>query len=77
MVAVVFLRNALSVVIMFSFTPWITNMGIRNAYILISVLAIVVLNVPILLLKWGKALRRKTAPRYRKFAQLQVSHRQV
>lgn len=70
LISFVFVRNALSVVIMFSFTPWITNMGVRNASILISLLVIVLLSFPLPLLIWDKNVRIKTVPRYKRYARL-------
>ena len=77
MVSIAFVRNIISVIIMFAFTPWIRNMGIRDAYILISILALAILLLPVPLAFWGKKLRIKMAPRYRHFARSQIAHRQV
>ena len=75
MVAVVFVRNAFSVVIMFSGTPWIQNLGIRNGFILAAAISFVLLMIPVPMMIWGKALRRHTAQRYRKFSARQAGKR--
>lgn len=75
MVAVVFVRNAFSVVIMFSGTPWIQNLGIRNGFILAAAISFVLLMVPVPILIWGKSGRKHTAARYRKFSGRQAGKR--
>ncbi|KAM0548771.1 hypothetical protein ACHAPJ_009767 [Fusarium lateritium] len=75
MVAVVLLRNGFSVIIMFAYTPWITNMGIRNTHILMAVLGFVVLNIPIAFLIWGKKWRIATSKHYLHYSQEQMTNR--
>jgi hypothetical protein len=75
LVGVVFVRNVLSVVVLFSLTPWINGMGIQNVHILIAFIIFGVLLIPIPLLIWGKKARMATAVRYREMAIRQPSHR--
>ncbi|OQE31732.1 hypothetical protein PENSTE_c001G03975 [Penicillium steckii] len=76
LVAVALMRNLLSVIIMFTFTPWITGLGIRDTFIMVAVLATVSLLIPIAFLIWGKQWRRSGADKYRKYALTQVVRRE-
>ncbi|KAH6866160.1 major facilitator superfamily domain-containing protein [Thelonectria olida] len=76
MVGVVFSRNLLSVVILFTITPWIEVMGLRDMHILVSVLTFFILIVPVLLLKWGKRARIAFAGVYMEMARRQPTSRQ-
>ncbi|KAH6866043.1 hypothetical protein B0T10DRAFT_82607 [Thelonectria olida] len=76
MVGVVFSRNVLSVVILFTLTPWIEVMGLRDMHILVSVLSFFILIVPVLLLKWGKRARIAFAGVYMEMARRQPTSRQ-
>lgn len=75
LVGVVFVRNMLSVVVLFSLTPWINGMGLQNLHILTAAVTFAVLLIPIPLLLWGKKIRMSTAARYRKMALQQPAHR--
>ncbi|EAT77026.2 hypothetical protein SNOG_15651 [Parastagonospora nodorum SN15] len=75
LVGVVFIRNVLSVVVLFSLTPWTNGMGIQNVHILVAFIIFAVLLLPIPLLIWGKKARMATAVRYREMAMRQPSHR--
>jgi hypothetical protein len=77
MVGVVFVRNVLSVIVLFTLTPWITGMGIQNLHILIAVICFVSLLLPVPLLMWGKKARVATAGSYKKMALRQLSHRTI
>ena len=77
MVGVVFIRNILSLIVLFVLTPWITGMGMQSLHILVAVLAFVIYMLPIPLLVWGKKARVATAARYKKMAATQVSHRAI
>ncbi|KAJ5347546.1 uncharacterized protein N7506_000799 [Penicillium brevicompactum] len=77
LVGVIFMRNILSVIVLFVLTPWVNRMGMRDLHILVAVIAFIILLMPIPLLKWGKQARIATASRYRKMAANQLSHRTV
>lgn len=74
---VVFTRNAISVVVLFTLTPWINGMGLQNMHILVAVLCFVILLLPIPLLIWGKQARVATVNAYRRMASRQPTHRDV
>ncbi|PWY96567.1 sugar transporter [Aspergillus sclerotioniger CBS 115572] len=77
LVGVVFVRNVISVVVLFALTPWVDGMGLRNLHILLAVLAFCIYSLPIALLIWGKKARAATASTYREMAASQVDHRAV
>lgn len=68
MVGVVFVRNAISVIIMFSLNPWLQGMGTQNTFILLAVVALVILLIPVPLLFWGKKARASTREIYKHYA---------
>lgn len=75
MVGVVFVRNAVSVIIMFSLNPWIQGMGTQNTFILVAMLALAVGLIPVPLLLWGKKSRASTEDSYNFYAKRQPFRR--
>jgi hypothetical protein len=69
-VGISFVRNAISVGLLFGLAPWIEKVGLRNVGITISLLCLgfYLLTIPMVLL--GKRARRMTAKRYAKMAEL-------
>ncbi|KAI5294786.1 hypothetical protein KEM52_003201 [Ascosphaera acerosa] len=66
-VGIAFLRNCFSIALVFAINPWLARQGLQNMFIVIGVWSFVVCGLHLPLLKWGKALRRHTAPRYWQF----------
>lgn len=77
LIGVIFMRNILSVIVLFVLTPWVNGMGMRDLHILVAVVAFIILLLPIPLLIWGKKARIATASRYRAMAANQLSHRTI
>lgn len=77
LVGIVFMRNALSVVVLFGLTPWVDAMGVLNVHVLTAAVCFAVLLIPIPLLLWGKKARLSTAKRYKEMAMKQPTHRTV
>ncbi|KAJ5503480.1 hypothetical protein N7463_006354 [Penicillium fimorum] len=77
LVGVIFMRNIFSVIVLFTLTPWVEGMGMRDLHILVTVIAFVIYLIPIPLLIWGKKARIATAPSYRRMAANQLSHRTI
>lgn len=75
LVGVIFMRNIISLIVLFVLTPWVNGMGIKNLHILCAVVAFVVYLIPVPLLVWGKKARIATAVTYKKMAEKQVTHR--
>ncbi|KAH8800499.1 major facilitator superfamily transporter [Xylogone sp. PMI_703] len=77
LVAIVFVRNAISVIILFTLSPWISSLGIQNTLICASFLALGILLIPIPLLIWGKRARIATAEKYRYYMSRQPVNRLI
>jgi hypothetical protein len=48
----------------YSITPWITNMGYQNCFISAAVIGLVACSSFFVMIKFGKALRCRSAQRY-------------
>lgn len=48
-------------------TPWVTNMGYQNAFIVAALAALVVISSFLLFIRFGRELRRKSTQRYLKY----------
>ncbi|ERS96172.1 hypothetical protein HMPREF1624_07708 [Sporothrix schenckii ATCC 58251] len=72
-VTVVLLRNNMLFGINYGITPWITNMGLRNAYTLAAVVAFLQVLTFLLMTTYGKRLRARSVKLFRKYcAQLEA-----
>lgn len=49
-----------------SITPWITNLGYQNCFVSAAFVALAACSAVFVIIKYGKALRVRTAPRYHK-----------
>lgn len=69
MVVIVFCRNIISVIMLFIYTPWVSNLGLEHTFLIISILCLVtLLGIPIILLIYGKRLRISSVAKYRHFS---------
>ncbi|RHZ46405.1 uncharacterized protein CDV56_103391 [Aspergillus thermomutatus] len=75
LVAVVFVRNGISMIVKFLWTPWIMGMGIQNTFILVAMIALATMALPISLMIWGKKFRIRTAAKYKQYDCRQPAHR--
>jgi hypothetical protein len=75
LVAIVFVRNVVSVLALFVLTPWVEAMGVQDVHIITACICFVVLLLPIPLLIWGKKIRLATAKRYKRMALQQPTYR--
>ncbi|KAJ5280025.1 Major facilitator superfamily domain general substrate transporter [Penicillium angulare] len=64
LIAVVFVRNGLAMIIRFAFTKWLAGMGIQNTFILIGVIALALGTLPIVFMVYGKRVRVKSATNF-------------
>jgi MFS family permease len=67
MVTVIIIRNTMSFAIGYGVTPWVTNMGYQNAFILAAFAGLAQVLTFLAVVKWGKSWRRITKGRYYKF----------
>jgi hypothetical protein len=67
MVTVIIIRNTMSFAIGYGVTPWVTNMGYQNAFILAAFAGLAQVLTFLAVVKWGKSWRTATKNRYYKF----------
>lgn len=53
LIVVVFVRNGISVLVMFVYTPWIRGLGIQNTFICVAMISLAMMIMPTLLHIWG------------------------
>jgi hypothetical protein len=64
MVTVILIRNTMSFAIGYGVTPWVTNMGYQNAFILAAFAGLAQVCSFFVVVKWGKSWRSSTRERY-------------
>ncbi|EED12970.1 conserved hypothetical protein [Talaromyces stipitatus ATCC 10500] len=74
-VGVTFIRNSFSTAFIFALAPWVAKVGLKNTFITILVMAIAILMIFVVFLRYGKAIRRIFASRYIHYAALQYKER--
>lgn len=67
-VSVVFVRNALAVVLSVGIIPWEDAVGTRSVFLSTTAIAVLLLLIPIPMMLWGHASRKRTAARYRHYS---------
>lgn len=67
MVTVIIIRNTMSFAVNYGITPWVTNMGYQNAFILAAFAGLAQVLTFLIVVKWGKSWRSMTRKRYYKF----------
>jgi MFS family permease len=68
-VTVILVRNTMSFAIGYGITPWITGMGLQNAFILAAFAGLAQCLTFFAMVKWGKQLRVNSAGKYAKYVQ--------
>ncbi|KAI7764030.1 hypothetical protein LZL87_006412 [Fusarium oxysporum] len=63
-VTIILVRNTMSFAISYGITPWITNMGYQNCFISAAFVALAACSACFVMIKFGKSLRQRSAPRY-------------
>lgn len=64
MVTVILVRNTMSFAVNYGVTPWVTNMGYQNAFIVAAFAGMAQCATFLLIVKYGKRLRTRSASRY-------------
>ncbi|KAK5216424.1 hypothetical protein LTR72_010598 [Exophiala xenobiotica] len=67
MVTVILIRNTMSFSVSYGITPWVTNMGYQNAFITAACVACAQISLFLVFIKWGRRMRKASAPRYLKY----------
>lgn len=62
--SVIVVRNTMSFVIGYGITPWIDGMGTQNAFILAAFVGLACSLTFLIMVKWGKGFRMRSARRY-------------
>lgn len=52
---------------MYRITPWVTNMGYQNAFLVAAFAALAVIASFLVYIRFGRELRRKSTQRYLKY----------
>ncbi|KAH7152662.1 major facilitator superfamily domain-containing protein [Dactylonectria macrodidyma] len=68
---VVFVRNIIATALVFAVTPWMTNMGVYNMFVLLACIATAVAFTCVPMIVWGRAYRVRLAEKYAHYAALQ------
>jgi len=50
-----------------SITPWVTNMGLQNAFILAAFAGLAQVLTFLIFVKYGRTLRRRSVGRYKRY----------
>ncbi|MCJ1389037.1 hypothetical protein MMC18_001891 [Xylographa bjoerkii] len=69
-VTVILVRNTMSFAIGYGLTPWVTNMGLQNAFIVAAFAAIVQAGSFLVMIWRGKKWRISSVPRYLKYVEV-------
>ncbi|EGW35710.1 uncharacterized protein SPAPADRAFT_58909 [Spathaspora passalidarum NRRL Y-27907] len=67
-VLILFIRNMIGMAFCFAFMPWLDGCGLKLTTWLMFMLSLIINGSFLVLIKWGKSMRRWTAPRYTKFS---------
>ncbi|SPJ78071.1 related to transporter protein HOL1 [Fusarium torulosum] len=63
-VTIILVRNTMSFAISYGITPWIINLGYQNCFISAAFIGLAACSAVFVVIKFGKALRARSAPRY-------------
>lgn len=66
-VTVILVRNTMSFAVNYGITPWVSNMGLQNAFLIAAFVGMAQISTFFIFVKYGKGLRRKSAGRYAKY----------
>nr|POF17968.1 putative mfs-type transporter [Quercus suber] len=71
-VTVILIRNTMSFAIGYGITPWVTNMGLQNAFVVAAFAGMAQCATFLLFVVYGKGMRRNSAARYAKYVEEMV-----
>ena len=69
MVTVIIVRNTMSFAINYGLTPWVTNLGLQNAFVVAAIAGMLQCATFLIFVKYGKTLRRSSAPGYARYVE--------
>lgn len=62
----VIIRNTMSFAVNYGITPWLNDMGYRDTFVIVAVVGFVWNSSIFIMMKYGRAMREKSADRYRR-----------
>lgn len=68
-ITVILVRNTLSFAVSYGLTAWIDNLGIQNAFIVAAFAAMVQCASVLVMIRYGKTLRQRSAGRYSRYVE--------
>ncbi|KAF2162822.1 hypothetical protein M409DRAFT_68819 [Zasmidium cellare ATCC 36951] len=68
-VAVILIRNSMSFGVSYGITPWVTNMGLQNAFLVAAFVGVAQAATFFVFVGYGKAMRRASSGRYRRYVE--------
>jgi hypothetical protein len=71
LVGVCFIRNAFSAIVAMTLTQWIAGVGLKNMFVMCTVIAFVLAALTIPMMIWGKKMRIWTSKRLEKMTEKQ------
>ncbi|KAF6835322.1 major facilitator superfamily transporter [Colletotrichum plurivorum] len=63
-VTVILIRNTMSFAVNYGITPWVTNMGWQNAFLVAAFAALAQIALFLVMIKWGRKLRQNSVESY-------------
>ena len=72
--SIIIIRNTLGFAVSYGITPWYTNMGLQNCFIMAGFLSLGCTLTFLFMIWKGKALRKRSAPRYWRLAAQAIKH---
>lgn len=63
-VSMILIRNTMSFAIGYGVTPWVTNLGLQNAYLVAAFAGMATMLTPLIMIKYGPGLRKRYSKRY-------------
>ncbi|KAJ9323597.1 hypothetical protein DTO027B5_4538 [Paecilomyces variotii] len=69
LVTVIIIRNTMSFAVGYGITPWVTNMGYQNAFLVAAFVGLAQALTFLIFVKWGKGWREMSKHRYWKYVE--------
>ncbi|CAI6097655.1 unnamed protein product [Clonostachys chloroleuca] len=68
-VTVILIRNTMSFAVSYGITPWVMNLGYRNAFLVAAFTALAQTAMFLVFIKWGRQIRKAGVSKYLKYVQ--------
>ncbi|OAL27224.1 hypothetical protein AYO20_09822 [Fonsecaea nubica] len=74
LITVILIRNTMSFAVSYGLTPWVLNMGYRNAFLVAAFAAMAQISTTFIFIKWGRAMRKRSIPKYLEYVEKTMGH---